>query len=377
MPEPELFQEANRQLVICNACRYCEGYCAVFPAIVARRDFDRGDILYLSNLCHDCRACYYACMYTPPHEFAINIPKLMAEVRVAGYRRWSWPGILATLFSRQSLLVLGGFAAVVAVLALALILVPSASMFAVHLLPGSFYQVIPYRVMVGAALALCLYGGGVWLRGARQYWSETAGRTDGRALGKPLMQAIGAALTLSYLRGGGGGCYYPGERPSGLRRIYHALTFWGFAATLVSTTLAYIDQDFLHHLPPYAITSLPVLFGSIGGVAIIFGTAGLTWIKIASDRAPSEARAYGMDYAFLVFLGLAALTGEFTLLLRSTRAMGVMLSIHLGLVAGLFITAPYGKFVHFVYRSLALLHYRMEQSAGSVPHHAPAGGRKP
>ena len=66
MPYSDLFQEAERQLVVCNACRYCEGYCAVFPALELRQAFARGDITYLANLCHDCRACYYACMYTPP-----------------------------------------------------------------------------------------------------------------------------------------------------------------------------------------------------------------------------------------------------------------------------------------------------------------------
>ena len=91
MPGLDVIQEAGRQLVICNACRYCEGYCPVFRAIETRRDFKQGDVFYLSNLCHDCRACYYACMYTPPHEFAINIPQILAESRIETYRRWSWP----------------------------------------------------------------------------------------------------------------------------------------------------------------------------------------------------------------------------------------------------------------------------------------------
>ena len=83
MPDLELFGEANRQLSICNSCRYCEGYCPVFRAIETRRDFANGDVMYMANLCHDCRACFYACMYAPPHEFAINIPKILADARTA------------------------------------------------------------------------------------------------------------------------------------------------------------------------------------------------------------------------------------------------------------------------------------------------------
>ena len=103
MPEVNLFEEANRQLVICNACRYCEGLCPVFRAIETRRDFEKGDVFYLANLCHDCRACYYACMFTPPHEFAINIPQVLSEARVESYRQWSWPGFLGRAFKQQGI----------------------------------------------------------------------------------------------------------------------------------------------------------------------------------------------------------------------------------------------------------------------------------
>ncbi|MYF87928.1 MAG: 4Fe-4S ferredoxin, partial [Boseongicola sp. SB0676_bin_33] len=30
--------EARRQADICNACRYCEGYCSVFPAMFGKRE---------------------------------------------------------------------------------------------------------------------------------------------------------------------------------------------------------------------------------------------------------------------------------------------------------------------------------------------------
>ena len=71
-------QEVARQLQICNGCRYCEGFCAVFPAMTRRLEFGKADIHYLANLCHNCGACLHACQYAPPHEFAINVPKAMA-----------------------------------------------------------------------------------------------------------------------------------------------------------------------------------------------------------------------------------------------------------------------------------------------------------
>ena len=72
---------------ICNACRYCEGYCAVFPAMERRLTFSEADINYLANLCHNCAECYYACQYAPPHEFAVNVPKVFAEIRKRSAQR--------------------------------------------------------------------------------------------------------------------------------------------------------------------------------------------------------------------------------------------------------------------------------------------------
>jgi citrate/tricarballylate utilization protein len=83
---------------------------------------------------------------------------------------------------------------------------------------------------------------------------------------------------------------------------------------------------------------------------------------LKSDEAPASTGALGMDYIFLIMLCLASTSGVLTLALRATSAMGSILVIHLGLVAALFITAPYGKFVHVVYRFLALVKYRAERS---------------
>jgi citrate/tricarballylate utilization protein len=85
--------------------------------------------------------------------------------------------------------------------------------------------------------------------------------------------------------------------------------------------------------------------------------------KCKSDRAPAEKRAYGMDYAFLSVLFLVALTGMLTLILRDTAALGSMLILHLATIAALFLTMPYGKFVHALYRLLALMQYYGEGSA--------------
>ena len=99
--QTELISEARRQAEVCNACRYCEGYCSVFPALHRERAFSDGDIMQLANLCHNCRGCYYACQYTAPHEFDLNLPKALAEVRQASWEEFAWPSNFAALFARS------------------------------------------------------------------------------------------------------------------------------------------------------------------------------------------------------------------------------------------------------------------------------------
>src|SRR3984957_19639403 len=91
----DLIREGQRVMTVCNACRDCEGYCPVFQAFEHRVTFAQGDLAYLANLCHDCGECLYACQYAPPHEFGINVPKTLGEIRVSAcqlYFREALPG---------------------------------------------------------------------------------------------------------------------------------------------------------------------------------------------------------------------------------------------------------------------------------------------
>ena len=100
-----LLSEADRLMVVCNSCRYCEGLCAVFPAMELRRQFSDSDLNYLANLCHSCGACYVDCQFSPPHEFQVNVPRALAAVRNSSYEAYAWPRAASAVFKRNGLII--------------------------------------------------------------------------------------------------------------------------------------------------------------------------------------------------------------------------------------------------------------------------------
>ncbi len=358
-----LIREAERQLVICNACRYCEGYCAVFPALERRIEVTGADTLYLAHLCHDCRACHYACPFTDEHEFALNIPRALSDVRRASYSRHS-PGDLVRRLSGswRSSPVAITLAALVVLLALVSATTGLPGLALAHLGPGAFYEVVPWLLMMVPGTALAVYVLAALAVGAFRFARATGGTPRQFADRSALTTAGWEALTLRWLKGGDEGCHYPGYRTSSMRSTLHMLVAGGFLAAFAATVIAAVYQDVFGILPPYDYLSLPVVLGSAGGVAMVAGSAGLLVLKARVDRALTTQELVEFDVAFLVTIGLSALTGMLLLVLRSGPEMPGLLVIHLAVLATLYVTAPYGKFAHFVYRYVALVRNQLEQS---------------
>ena len=136
---------------------------------------------------------------------------------------------------------------------------------------------------------------------------------------------------------------------------------WGFLLCFAATCVATIYDYGFGWIAPYAFFSLPVQLGTIGGIGLLVGPAGLVWNKLRSDPRPVRADYLGMDYAFLLSLFLVSLTGLLLLALRETTAMGIALVVHLGFVLAFFVLLPYSKFVHGIYRFAALVRFAQER----------------
>ena len=351
----EAVAAARRSIEICNACRYCETFCAVFPAMTLQREFSDTDLGYLANLCHGCRGCFYACQYAPPHEFGINLPQQFAALRQETYADHAWPPVMGKLFHKNGVVVsLLTASALALVLILVMVLQSPDTLFAAHeMVPGAFYKVIPFGLMVWPFSIVFLFSLLATFMGARNFWRATGGA--GLSQGQSWMEAIHDALTLKNLGGDGQGCNDVGESFSQARRHLHHALFYGFALCFLATTLGF----FYHHLggwiAPYGIFRLPVIFGTLGGIGMVVGSVGLFWLKVIGDDEPTSKKLLGGEVALLFLLFAVALTGLVLLAFRATGAMGMLLAIHLGFVMAFFLALPYSRMVHGAYRFAALL----------------------
>jgi citrate/tricarballylate utilization protein len=362
MPFIAEVKEAERVMRFCNACRYCEGFCAVFPAMELRRTFSVQDLNYLANLCHNCRDCYYACQYIPPHEFELNIPKAMAELRLETYQEFCWPGVLKGVFRRNAMAVaLTTIASIVAILMAMFMFHGEAIIFSSHVGSGAFYKMIPYDVLIATISIFALLVLFVLVKEVDLFWRKTGANRKDFLNPRAHIVAIGDALRLKYLAGGGHGCNYPDEHFSMARRWLHHLVFYGFAMCFGATVVAAFYEHFLHITSPFPVISLPVVMGTIGGIALLAGTAGLLYLKTKMDREPATVKSAAIDFGFLILLFMVSLTGLLLLVFRETSAMGTLFAVHLGCVAGFFLTMPYGKFIHAIFRYAALVKNAAEQ----------------
>ena len=354
-------KEVARQLQICNGCRYCEGFCAVFPAMTRRLEFGKADIHYLANLCHNCGACLHACQYAPPHEFAINVPKSMATVRGQTYSDYAWPKALGGLYKRNGLTVSMALAVSLS-LFLMLAIQSNGSLWGGPVQNG-FYAIFPHNLMVSMFAPIFLWAVLALTLGVIKFWREVTPATSGAPLSSPAAaEAAHDALRLKYLGGGHGeGCNNEDDAFTLARKRAHHLTFYGFMLCFAATSVATIYHYLLDWPAPYDFTSLPKLLGTVGGISLTLGTLWLWRLNLARDPNHGDAQQRPMDRGFIALLFFISVTGLALMLSKNTAAMPILLALHLGMVMALFLTLPYGKFAHGIFRTAALLRFAVEK----------------
>lgn len=361
MDENELMEQGRQMMTVCNSCRYCEGYCAVWRAMEYRREFPAGDLNYLANLCHDCNDCYYACQYAPPHEWDINPPLTFARIRGQSYEKCAWPGALASAFRANGLVMSLLSALMLIAFFFGIVQVRGENILATAVPGGDFYQVASHNFMILAFGIVAVFSVLALGIGLLRFCRDIGENPLDLLRPSVLKTTVGEVLRLEYLDGGGWGCAYPGEESSSIRRWFHHFTLYGFLLCFIATSLGAVYHYGFGWHAPHGYASLPVIIGTAGGLGLLMGPVGLLVLKWRRNRDISDEKQIGIDAAFLVLLVLTSASGLLLLILRETSVMGILVTIHLGIVMALFLMLPYSKFVHGIYRFAAIAKYALER----------------
>jgi citrate/tricarballylate utilization protein len=225
--------------------------------------------------------------------------------------------------------------------------------------PGDFYAVVPHHVMVVLFGGVFLFVLAALSIGVARFWRDV-GDDSGRPTIASLMRALRDALTLRHLHSAGADCVSGEEQRHPWRRWWHHCTSYGFLLCTASTLVA-AAYHAAGWPAPYAYASLPVLLGTVGGAGLVVGPAGLLLLRGYRDAALVDPAQRGLDDAFIALLLVTSLSGLLLLTMRESPAMPALLVIHLGAVLALFLTLPYGKFVHGLYRAAALVKHASDR----------------
>jgi citrate/tricarballylate utilization protein len=351
-PKHNEYDEAKRVANICNACRYCEDFCDVFPSMERLIKFDKGEVNFLANLCHDCRECYHACQFAPPHEYAVNFPQVMSKVRVSSYKPDS------SKIGRLISIITGKFCAIyiypLLFILFGILKYQENFWVSYSIASGNFYQLISHQDMLSLFGTLGLLIATLVIIRTSSFYHSINKDDDSSSLDN-IYQAFTDAFTLKNLKSSGSGCSYPKSQQSKARTIFHHLMASGFIFSFAATITGTLYHYILILPAPYALVSLPVILGSIGGIFLIIGCFGLIILKSIQDKAPTDPQHDQSSVKFLLLLLMIAASGMLLLILRETIFMGVFLYWHLGLVFSFFLAFPYEKMMHIFFRIVALI----------------------
>jgi len=145
-----------------------------------------------------------------------------------------------------------------------------------------------------------------------------------------------------------------------LRRWAHLALFWGFVGAAVTSALLIYAIYIMRAEMPLPLGHPFKILGNLSAVLLVVGGVLLVASRFGTHR--SLIRTSAFDLFFLGVVSLVIVTGVIVEVARFTLpadAASFLYTAHLGVVLTLFLTFPYSKFAHMVYRTLALVHQRV------------------
>jgi quinone-modifying oxidoreductase subunit QmoC len=147
------------------------------------------------------------------------------------------------------------------------------------------------------------------------------------------------------------------------RRWAHLALFWGFVGAAVTSGLLVYAIYVQGESMPLPLLHPFKILGNLSAAALVVGGVLLFTTRFGTYRSLISSSA--IDVFFLSVVGLVILTGVVIEVARFTFPANIsafLYTFHLGVVMTLFLTFPYSKFAHMLYRTLALVHQRVIDS---------------
>jgi quinone-modifying oxidoreductase subunit QmoC len=333
-----LMASGGGDLKKCYQCATCSVVCDLAPddAPFPRRQMIRAqwglrDQLMADPgvwLCHHCGKCTTRC----PR--GARPGDVLAALRRETIRRLSFPRFLGDLAARPKALPL-------------LFLLPALIFAAVALMaPGApaggpleFNDRFPIAVLEPVFYAVSAFALLAFIAGVRRQ-----ARLLGGGLARGLLPALGEIAVHQRFRK----CE---DTPFCLG---HVLTLWGFAGLAIVGTAAGVGVMTGWFRPPLPLDSPLKILANLSALASLAGIV-IILVRRAGDPAKRRASTY-FDWFFSLTLASALVTGILSqgLRLMQTPAMFGVYYVHLVLVFSLLLYAPYSKFAHLAYRTVAV-----------------------
>jgi quinone-modifying oxidoreductase subunit QmoC len=353
----ELARRGGGTVTRCYQCATCSAVCELAPegAPFPRRQmllaqWGLGEQVAADPavwLCHQCNDCTERCPRDArPGDVLQAVRALSVEAlavprslgRLVGRAATTWPLLLAVpiLFW--------------------VVLLAAAGHLGVPTEFHAYEQVVPHSLIYGVFFPVA---GWVvvasWMSG-RRFWALLGGGAarSGTFFGS-LLPVLGEISIHKRFRSCGA------ARP---RYASHFLLLWGFVGAAVTSALLIVGI-YVQKLPmPLALSHPYKILGNLSAILLVAGGGWLVVNRLGNRSASGASTAF--DTYFLTVVALVIVTGVLAevarLSLPAEFAVAVYIT-HLGVVLNLFITFPYSKFAHLLYRSLAMVHQRMVEAA--------------
>ena len=144
------------------------------------------------------------------------------------------------------------------------------------------------------------------------------------------------------------------------RKTGHLALVWGFIGAAVTFGLLIVEIYGMGEIMPLPLEHPFKLLGNLSAIFLVVDGIMLVRNRLAKESESGASTAFDSFFlsivALVIFSGVFVEAGRFFLPTALNCALYV---VHLGAVLCLFLTTPYSKSAHLLYRTLAMVHERM------------------